>query len=89
MKIFVTRVLPKAIKQLLLNEGHAVSEWTEKRDLTAAELIHNSLANDALFSIGKNKIDKAFLAACNHLRVIALCSVGYDNVDVTEVVTRR
>ncbi|PPL02395.1 2-hydroxyacid dehydrogenase [Parapedobacter indicus] len=84
MKIFVTRALPEIIKQSLANEGHIVSEWTEKRDLSPAELTDYSLANDALFSIGKNQIDKHFLTACSHLRVIALCSVGYDHVDVDE-----
>ncbi len=88
MNIFVTRALPEIIKQSLMDEGHTVSEWTEKRDLLPAELIDHTQANDALFSIGKNQIDKHFLAACPHLSVVALCSVGYDNVDVAEATKR-
>lgn len=82
MNIFVTRALPDIIKQSLTDDGHTVSEWPEKRDLSASELIRYTQNSDALFSVGKNQIDKHFLDACRHLRVIALCSVGYDNVDV-------
>ena len=88
MKIFSTRALPSPIKQSLTDQGHTLSEWTEKRDLSPDELIERSQSCDALFSIGKNKIDKQFLAACPHLRVIALCSVGYDNVDIAEATKR-
>ncbi|WP_353196156.1 D-glycerate dehydrogenase [Parapedobacter defluvii] len=84
MNIFVTRALPETIRKSLTDRGHTLSEWTEKRDLSASELIHNTRDSDALFSIGKNQIDKHFLAARPNLRVIALCSVGYDNVDVAE-----
>ena len=34
-------------------------------------------------ALGGHQIDKQFLQACSHLKVIALCSVGYDHVDVT------
>jgi glyoxylate reductase len=39
---------------------------------------------DALLNAGANKIDAHFLQACHHLKVIALHSVGYDNVDIAE-----
>lgn len=82
--IFITRNVPALIKQSLVDEGHTLSEWTEKRDLTADELIRHAQRCDALFSVGANQINKSFLNACKHLRVIALCSVGYDQVNVTE-----
>jgi len=88
MNIFVTRALPDRFRRALTEAGHTVSEWTEKRDLSAQELMAACLVADALFSVGKNAIDCAFLDACSHLRVIALCSVGYDNVDIGEA-TRR
>src|SRR5690606_14486164 len=88
MKIFTTRALPEIIKQSLTDKGHLLTEWTEKRDLLPNELIEYCQTCDALFSVGKNKIDKQFLAACPHLRVIALCSVGYDSVDVAEATKR-
>lgn len=82
--IFITRNVPALIKQSLVDEGHTLSEWTQKRDLTADELIRHAQRSDALFSVGANQINKSFLNACKHLRVIALCSVGYDQVNVTE-----
>lgn len=82
--IFITRNVPALIKQSLIDHGHTLSEWTERRDLTADELIQRAKRCDALFSVGANQLNKQFLHACNHLRVIALCSVGYDQADVTE-----
>lgn len=88
MKIFITRQVPTTIKQALIDQGFQVSEWLEKRDLTADELVHHVQEHDALFSIGNNKIDNQFLQACEHLKVIALCSVGYDRVDVPAATKR-
>ncbi|WP_233632747.1 D-glycerate dehydrogenase [Parapedobacter sp. ISTM3] len=82
MNIFITREVPAIIKQSLTDQGHRLFEWTEKRDLTPDELIQYAKDSDALFSVGGHAIDSDVLAACDHLRVIALCSVGYDHVDV-------
>ncbi|MGK6353210.1 2-hydroxyacid dehydrogenase [Parapedobacter sp. DT-150] len=82
--IFITRAVPEIIKQALTDHGYTLSEWTAKRDLSPDELIQHTLDSDALFSVGGNRIDKHFLKACSHLRVIAVCSVGYDHVDVAE-----
>lgn len=84
MKIFATRELPVDIKKLLTIAGYDVAEWSARRDLTPTELVDHVKDCDALFSIGNNQIDRQFLQACSHLRVIALCSVGYDKVDVSE-----
>ncbi|WP_257668161.1 2-hydroxyacid dehydrogenase [Parapedobacter tibetensis] len=82
MKIFITREVPATIKQSLVDNGFQLVEWTEKRDLTAHELIHHTKSSDALFSVGGNQLDRHFLKTCSHLKVIALCSVGYDRVDI-------
>lgn len=84
MKVFITRVIPDAGLQLLHKAGITVTQWTEKRDLTPTELIEACQQHDALLSSGANSIDANFLNACKHLKVIALMSVGYDNVDVKE-----
>ena len=62
-----------------------MTEWTEKRAPSRDELIANCLEHDALLS-ASTKIDSVFLNACKHLKVIALLSVGYDNVDVAEAI---
>jgi lactate dehydrogenase-like 2-hydroxyacid dehydrogenase len=84
MKVFITRVIPEIGLKLLTDAGITFELWTEKRDLTQEELIGRCKQFDALLSVGGNKIDKVFLQACPHLKVISLMSVGYDNVDVPE-----
>lgn len=83
MKVFVTRVIPAAGKKILEDAGLSITEWTEKRALSRDELIAHCLDHDALLS-ASTKIDSAFLNACKHLKVIALLSVGFDNVDIAE-----
>ena len=81
MKVFVTRILPAAAIGLLEAAGLEVIQWTEKRKLTQEEMIAHCKDADALLSAGQ-LINKEFLHANKHLKVIALHSVGYDNVDI-------
>lgn len=82
MKVFITRVISEKGLQLLQEAGLQLTQWTEKRDLTPAELIAYCKQHDALLSVGPNKISSSFLQECRHLKVIALHAVGFDNVDV-------
>jgi len=68
----------------LKDAGIEIVEWKEKRELTQPELIEYCKQCDALIAAGYNKMDAHFLDECRHLKVIALHSVGYDNVDVAE-----
>lgn len=86
MNVFVTRVIPENGLELLEAAGHTVRQWTEKRKLTQEELIEECRSADALLSAGQ-QLNKEFLEASKHLKVIALHSVGYDNVDI-ETATR-
>jgi glyoxylate reductase len=81
MNVFITRVIPEVGLQLLKDAGLKVKQWTEKRKLTVDELIEECKWADALLSAGQ-EIDRRFLEASSHLKVIALNSVGYDNVDI-------
>jgi len=81
MNVFITRVIHPAGVQLLEEAGFSVKQWTEKRKLTQEELIAECDEVDALLSAGQ-QLNKSFLEACKHLKVIALHSVGYDNVDI-------
>ncbi|HZZ75180.1 MAG TPA: NAD(P)-dependent oxidoreductase, partial [Puia sp.] len=82
MKVFISRMIPEAGLKYLRNAGVEISVWTEKRDLLPEELIAYCKDADALLSAGGNKIDKTFLNAVRHLKVISLHSVGYDNVNI-------
>lgn len=82
MKVFLSgNIAPVALKQLEEN-NISITQWKEDRQITAAELIEACKEHDALISIGPNKIDAPFLETCSHLKVIALHSVGFDQVDV-------
>jgi glyoxylate reductase len=82
MNVFVTRMIPEKGMKLLEESGHKLTIWKEKRDLNQQELIEVCKQNDALLSASFARIDQEFLKSCSHLKVIALLSVGYDNVDV-------
>ncbi|MEO8821465.1 MAG: D-glycerate dehydrogenase [Ginsengibacter sp.] len=84
MKVFITREIPETGLQKLKDAGIEMIEWEEKRILTQPELIKFCKECDALLSAGYNKIDAYFLNECSHLKVIALHSVGFDNVDIAE-----
>jgi lactate dehydrogenase-like 2-hydroxyacid dehydrogenase len=82
MKVFISgNIAPVGIKELEEN-NISITQWKENRQITAEELIKACRDQDALISVGPNKINAEFLKACSHLKVIALHSVGYDQVDV-------
>lgn len=84
MKVFISgNIAPVGLKQLE-EQGISVTRWRENRQITAEELIEACQDQDGLISVGPNKINAPFLNACTHLKVIALHSVGYDQVDVAE-----
>ncbi|KRT16519.1 D-glycerate dehydrogenase [Pedobacter ginsenosidimutans] len=82
MKVFISgNIASVGIKQLEEN-NISITQWKENRQITAEELIEACQGQDGLISVGPNKINAEFLKACSHLKVIALHSVGYDQVDV-------
>lgn len=82
MKVFISgNIASVGIKELEKN-NITITQWQENRQITAEELIEACQGQDALISVGPNKINAGFLKACSHLKVIALHSVGYDQVDV-------
>ncbi|MCW3467310.1 2-hydroxyacid dehydrogenase [Chitinophaga nivalis] len=82
MRVFTTRRIPEEGLTLLQRAGITVTQWTERRNLTDEELVAHCQENDALLFAGGKRIERAFLEQCRHLKVIALLSVGYDNIDV-------
>lgn len=84
MKVFITRLIPEAGLKKLRDAGVEIVEWNEKRELTQKELIEHCKHCDALLAAGYNRMDAYFLNECKNLKVIALHSVGYDNVDIAE-----
>nr|WP_276903055.1 D-glycerate dehydrogenase [Pedobacter kyonggii] len=82
MRVFISgNIASVGIKELEEN-NISITQWKENRQITAEELIKACQGQDALISVGPNKINAQFLKACSHLKVIALHSVGYDQVDI-------
>jgi len=84
MKVFISgNIAPIGLKQL---EKHniEITQWKEGRQITADELIQACQDQNGLISVGPNKLDADFLNACKHLKVIALHSVGFDQVDIKQ-----
>ena len=82
MKVFISgNIASVGIKELEEN-NISITQWKENRQITSEELIEACQGQDGLISVGPNKINAEFLKACSHLKVIALHSVGYDQVDV-------
>jgi len=84
MKVFITRLIPEAGIQILKNAGIEFDQWAERKDVPQQELIEICEDYDALISVGQDSIDKKFLNACKHLKVIAQMAVGFDNIDIPE-----
>lgn len=84
MKVFISRIIPEKGIEQLKGAGIEIQIWKEKRELTPDELIQFCKSSDAFLSAGPNKINATFLNACSQLKVIALHSVGFDNVDIAE-----
>jgi len=82
MNVFCTRRIAREGVILMEQAGHHITAWEEERLPDNDELIQDCLRQDALIVADRNRIDAAFLQACKHLKVIALHSVGYNNVDI-------
>lgn len=82
MRVFINRIFPQAGLEVLEQAGVTIEQWTEKRELSAAELLEKCSKADALISAGRVTVDATFLNACSHLKVVSLFAVGYDNVDI-------
>jgi lactate dehydrogenase-like 2-hydroxyacid dehydrogenase len=81
-KILVTRYISDNALAFLKNSGFEVTVYTERKNISQDDLIKMCEGHTGLLSVGPNKINESFLSACNHLKGIALMSVGYDKVDL-------
>ncbi|WP_316805783.1 D-glycerate dehydrogenase [Pedobacter agri] len=82
MKVFISGNIAPVALQRLEENNISITQWNEDRQITAEELIEACKDQDGFVSVGPNKINADFLNASKHLKVIALHSVGFDQVDV-------
>ncbi|MET0570219.1 MAG: D-glycerate dehydrogenase [Pedobacter agri] len=82
MKVFISGNIALAALQRLEENNISITQWNEDRQITTDELIEACKNQDGFISVGPNKINADFLNASKHLKVIALHSVGFDQVDI-------
>jgi glyoxylate reductase len=90
-KIFVTRLIPGAALQLLLDAfpEDSVQVYRHNQPIPREELLRQVQGADAIFSLLTERIDGELLdAAGPQLQIIANMAVGYDNVDVPAATER-
>src|SRR5690349_21683221 len=83
-KVLICRVIPSIAKEMLENAGHEVTVWDGEGPMNQSQLIERAKKVDAVLALGADMIDKHFLAEYGHLDIVALFSVGFDNVDLPE-----
>lgn len=82
MKVFINKIIPEVGVNMLNSAGLEVTVWREDRLLTREEAIAQCQVHDAFLNVGQKGVDADFFQQCRHLKVMALHSVGFDNVDV-------
>jgi lactate dehydrogenase-like 2-hydroxyacid dehydrogenase len=82
-KVFATHRIPGPGLKMLKDAGFRVSVHPDKRAPSRAQLLRSAKGCDALLTLLSDHIDDAvFDAAGPQLKVVANCTVGYDNFDL-------
>lgn len=80
-KVLVTRkIFPQAL--IYLKEHARVEGGTRRRGLSRIELLQKIADKEGLFCLLTDPIDREVMEAAPHLRIIANCAVGFDNIDI-------
>jgi glyoxylate reductase len=88
--VYVTRELPGQAPSMLRQECDTVDVNPWDRALSPQELLQAVPGRSGILCTGMDPIPAAVLdAAGPSLRAIAVCAVGYDNIDVPELTRRR
>ncbi|CAH1155925.1 unnamed protein product [Phaedon cochleariae] len=86
--VYITRTVNEAALDLL-RQHCEVTSWAGPGPVPRDELLRNIENKAALFCMLTDKIDSTILdKAGNTLKVIATMSVGYDHLDVKEIIKR-
>ncbi|TRZ45426.1 D-glycerate dehydrogenase [Robertkochia solimangrovi] len=80
--VFISKPIPEVIVSLLKEHGFEVKVNNTSHKLSKSALIDACQQADYLLNVGMSALDKEFLQACKHLKGIALCSVGFDHIDL-------
>jgi len=88
--VYVTRDLPGPALSMLRQQCDTVEVNPHDRALTRAELLEAVRGRHGILCTGMDPMDGQVLdAAGPGLRAVAVCAVGYDNIDVPDLTRRR
>jgi len=88
-RIFITRKIHESGINLLKQAGYEVIVYQKNKVIPKKELYAAAKNADALLCLLTDKIDKEFLDANTHLKVIANYAVGFDNVDISYATQKK
>jgi len=80
--IFITRAIPQAGIDLLLEKGYKVEVYSGNSAISTNELLKQLQRADALIPLLSDKISKELMKNAPRLKVIANYAVGYNNIDI-------
>ena len=78
--LIAQKILPEALDYLKEHTDYEIGSMD--RTLTKEEIIKKIKEKEGILSLLVNTIDKEVIDAAPHLRIIANCAVGYDNIDI-------
>lgn len=82
MKVLVTGNLPDAIVDRIRG-AHTVQVHREDRPMSRQALLTAAADKHGLLTMLTDRVDDELLGVATHLKMVANCAVGYDNVDLT------
>ena len=82
MKVLVAINIPEIGIEMLRKEGFQVTVWSNDLPMNFEELLEASKTHEILLSSSTYTINKAFLEANKHLKLISQFAVGYNNIDL-------
>lgn len=82
MNIVVSRPLPDDALQSMRERGWAISMRDIDRRCPVDEMQALTKNADALLLSGTDVVDRHIMESASRLKVVATCSIGYDNIDV-------
>ncbi len=88
MKVFVSRLLPLELLRPIVETGGTVDVYEKDSRCPREELLRRSRDADGLLVQTSDVVDEELLDNAQRLRVVACCSIGYDNVDVAAARSR-
>ncbi|MDD5557898.1 MAG: NAD(P)-dependent oxidoreductase [bacterium] len=88
-RVLVSQPIPGRGLEALRREGIPFELNADDRVLPKAELVARLADKEGLLCLLTDRIDDEVLAGAPHLKGIANCAVGYDNIDVRALRDRR